>query len=293
MQDKRQTKFDVVVCGSLHLDIVVHAPALPKLDETAVGSSWEHVCGGKGGNQAVQAANAGARTAMIGRIGNDDFGRTLIANLDASGVDCAAVSTDGLRGSGMSVAILQDSGDYGAVIVSGSNLGIDPEAVNRTWAHLGGSKVLVLQNEIPHLANVAAASAARRSGTVVILNAAPARGMGADLLDNVDVLIVNRVEAEDISGLPVTDQASAMAALPSLASDSRSVVITLGGGGLVVGQAGEAPVFIEALPVKVTSTHGAGDCFVGVLAAQIASGASLLDACHVANSAAAAHVSRL
>ena len=293
MQDDGLAKFDVVVCGSLHLDIVVHAPALPKLDETAVGSSWEHVCGGKGGNQAVQAASAGARTAMIGRIGDDDFGRTLIANLNASGVDCAAVSTDGSRGSGMSVAILQDSGDYGAVIVSGSNLGIDPAAVNQTWADLGGSKVLVLQNEIPHLANVAAASAARRSGAVVILNAAPARGMGTDLLDNVDVLIVNRVEAEDISGLQVADAASAMAALPTLSGNGRSVVVTLGAGGLVVGRPETQPAFIASLPVEVTSTHGAGDCFVGVLAAQIASGASLIDACHAANSAAAAHVSRL
>lgn len=293
MQEDGLANFDVVVCGSLHLDIVVHAPALPKLDETAVGSSWEHVCGGKGGNQAVQAAHAGARTAMIGRIGDDDFGRTLIANLNVSGVDCAAVSIDGSRGSGMSVAILQDNGEYGAVIVSGSNLGLDPAAVGQTLADLGGAKVLVLQNEIPHVVNVAVASVAKRSGAAVILNAAPARAIGADLLDKVDVLIVNRVEAEDISGLPVKDQASAMAALPSVASDSRSVVITLGGGGLVVGQAGEAPVFIEALPVKVTSTHGAGDCFVGVLAAQIASGASLLDACHAANSAAAAHVSRL
>lgn len=293
MQDDEQAKFDVVVCGSLHLDIVVHAPALPKLDETAVGSSWEHVCGGKGGNQAVHAARAGARTAMIGRIGNDDFGRTLITNLNASGVDCAAVSTDSTRCSGMSVAILQDSGDYGAVIVSGSNLGINPAAVDRTWAELSGAKVLVLQNEIPHLTNVAAASAAKHSGAVVILNAAPARAMGADLLNNVDVLIVNRVEAEDISGLQVADAASAMAALTALSGNIRSVVVTLGGGGLVVGQPEAQPVFIAALPVKVTSTHGAGDCFVGVLAAQIASGASLIDACHTANRAAAAHVSRI
>jgi ribokinase len=292
MQDDGQAKFDVVVCGSLHLDIVVHAPTLPKLDETAVGSSWERVCGGKGGNQAVQAARAGASTAMIGRIGNDDFGRSLIANLNACGVDCAAVSTDGSRGSGMSVAILQDSGDYGAVIVSGSNLGIEPAAIKRIWADLAGSNVLVLQNEIPHAANVAAATAARRSGAVVILNAAPAREMGADLLDNVDVLIVNRVEAEDISGFQVTDSASAMAALPALSGNGRSVVVTLGGDGLVVGQPDAQPTFIASLPVKVTSTHGAGDCFVGVLAAQIATGVSLIAACHAANRAAAAHVSR-
>ena len=92
--------FDVIVCGSLHLDIVVQAKALPRLDETAVGSAWKQVCGGKGGNQAVQAARAGARTAMIGRIGPDQFGKTLLANLTACGVDVQAITIDDAAGSG-------------------------------------------------------------------------------------------------------------------------------------------------------------------------------------------------
>jgi ribokinase len=285
-------KFDVVVCGSLHLDIVVHAPALPMLDETAVGSSWKQVCGGKGGNQAVQAVRAGARTAMIGRIGNDDFGRTLLDNLRSCGVDAAAVSTDAALGTGMSVAILQDSGDYGAVIVSGSNLAIKADALEQVWSELGGAKVLVLQNEVPHAVNVAAALAARQAGATVLLNAAPARPLDAELLDNVDVLIVNRVEAEGISGMVVSDQFSAIGALPRLTGDKRSVVITLGGSGLVVSPQSGDPVGIEAVPVKVTSTHGAGDCFVGVLAARIAAGMPLVDACHFANREAATYVSR-
>ncbi len=284
--------FDVVVCGSLHLDIVVHAPALPRLDETAVGSSWKQVCGGKGGNQAVQAARTGARTAMIGRIGDDDFGRTLLDNLKTCGVDAAAVTTDSERGTGMSVAILQDSGDYGAVIVSGSNLAIKSGALAQIWSELGGAKVLVLQNEVPHAVNVAAALAARQAGATVLLNAAPARPLDAELLDNVDVLIVNRVEAEGISGLPVSDRLSALAALSRLAGGKRAVVITLGGDGLVIGPRSGDPVQMAALPVDVTSTHGAGDCFVGVLAAHMATGKPLIEACHLANRAAAAHVSR-
>ena len=122
--------FDVVVCGSLHLDIVVRAPQLPRIDETAVGTTWEHVCGGKGGNQAVQAAKAGASTAMVSCIGRDAFGPMLLANLKASGVNSNAVTVDPQAGSGMSVAILQDDGDYGAVIVSGANLKIDPSAMS-------------------------------------------------------------------------------------------------------------------------------------------------------------------
>jgi len=121
MQKSRavNTSFDVVVCGSLHLDIVVQAPQLPRIDETVVGRDWKQVCGGKGGNQAVQAAKAGAKTAMISRVGNDGFAEVLMQNLRSGGVDSTAIAVDPTTGTGMSVAILKDDGDYGAVIVSG------------------------------------------------------------------------------------------------------------------------------------------------------------------------------
>ncbi len=284
--------FDVIVCGSLHLDIVVKAPALPRIDETAVGTSWSQICGGKGGNQAVQAARAGARTAMIGRVGADDFGQTLTHNLAQAGVDLTGVNIDTDKGSGMSAAILQDDGNYGAVIVSGANLAIDPLALAGQWQRLGGAKVLVLQNEVPQTVNVAAAIAAAASDAIVVFNAAPARALTQDLSGLVHVLIVNRVEAEALSGLAVHDFASARLALPKLQGPQRSVVITLGGGGLLVAPAGSEAVAIDALPVKVTSTHGAGDCFVGTLAARLASGATLVDACRAANLRAAEFVSR-
>lgn len=284
--------FDVIVCGSLHLDIVVHARALPRIDETAVGSAWKQVCGGKGGNQAVQAARAGARTAMISCIGEDAFGKTLLANLLNEGVDVSGVSVDPSVGSGMSVAILQDDGDYGAVIVSGSNLSIDTSMLHKQWTALGGSKILILQNEVPDAVNLAMAKIAHAAGAQVVINAAPARELSQDLLAQIDVLIVNRVEAEAMSGRAVTDRAAARAALAMLASGSRSVIVTLGGDGLVVATATGEVLDIEPIPVRVTSTHGAGDCFVGALCAQLASGTSLLDACRVANQTAAAFVSQ-
>ena len=283
--------FDVIVCGSLHLDIVVEAKALPRLDETAVGRAWKQVCGGKGGNQAVQAARAGARTAMIGRIGRDEFGRTLLANLTAAGVDVSGISVDEKAGSGMSVAIVQEDGDYGAVIVSGANLKIKTGALGAQWHALGGAQVLVLQNEVPHAVNVAMASVARAAGAKVLLNAAPARDVGRDLLDLVDLLIVNRVEAEMLAGRPVSDRASAANVL-SHWSMTPATVITLGGDGLVVRTAAGDVTEIAPIPVKVTSTHGAGDCFVGVLARELARGAALPEACKTANGAAAAFVSR-
>jgi ribokinase len=286
------TPFDVIVCGSLHLDIVVTAPSLPLPDETVVGHGWSQVCGGKGGNQAVQAARAGARVAMIGRVGDDEFGRTLLANLEHAGVDHSAVATDKVAGSGMSVAILKDDGDYGAVIVSGSNLAIAVDGLTALWNQLHGARVLVLQNEVPHAVNVAIARIARAAGATVILNAAPARDVGHDLLNLVDVLVLNRVEAAAMFGLPVFDPQSATAALKKNLGGDRSIIITLGPHGLVFNTDDFTIMQLAAKSVKVTSTHGAGDCFVGVLAAELARDVDLLDACKAANRRAAEFVSR-
>ncbi len=285
-------KFDVVVCGSLHLDIVVAAPALPRIDETAVGTGWKKVCGGKGGNQAVQAAAAGARTAMVGCVGKDDFGQTLLQNLSRANVDISNVVVDSTTGSGMSVAILQGNGDYGAVIVSGANTKIEPLDMETRLAQMGSARVLVLQNEIPPAANVAAARAAKAAGAIVLFNAAPARPLSDDLIDNVDVLILNRVEAEAASNTVVQDRKTARISAGALRNDTLSVIVTLGGEGLVVASSSGTVTEIEPVPVKVTSTHGAGDCFVGTLAAQLASGRKLLDACYTANMAAATFVSQ-
>ena len=286
-----QKNFDVIVCGSLHLDIVVDAPHLPRLDETVPGSHWKKICGGKGGNQAVMAARAGALCAMIGRVGADDFGTTLLENLRANGVESNAVLVDHQAGSGMSVAILDRAGDYGAVIVSGSNLNLDPAGCAAAWDRHGGAPVLVLQNEIPEAVNIAAAAAAKRSGGQVVLNAAPARAMSREFLDLVDLLVVNRIEAEMLGGDSVSDAASAMASLPKLGPGGRQVVITLGGHGLVFAGHDGKPQAIAPVKVTVKSTHGAGDCFVGTLAAQLARNADLAVACAEANRAAARHVS--
>jgi ribokinase len=286
------TGFDVIVCGSLHLDIVVAAPLLPRVDETAVGTSWKKVCGGKGGNQAMQAARAGARTAMIGRVGRDEFGAALLENLTQSAVDVSGVSEDAATGSGMSVAILQDNGEYGAVIVSGANLTLDSQLLSASWAQLGGARVLILQNEVPHAVNVEAARLARADHAKVVFNAAPARPADQLLLENIDVMIVNRVEAEAMSGLPVHDRCSALAGAHVMKSETLSVVVTLGGDGLVVVESNGNSFEIDPIPVHITSAHGAGDCFVGTLAAQLSAGKSLKQACEAANMAAAAHVSR-
>lgn len=282
---------DVAVCGSLHLDVVVRAPALPRLDETAVGTERQFKCGGKGGNQAVMAARMGARTAMIGRVGEDDFGRTLLGNLDAAGVDRSAVRVDPAAGSGMSVAIVLPDGNYGAVIVSGSNLAIAPEAVAGDWAALGGARVLLLQNEVREPVNLAAARAAREAGALVVLNAAPARPLPPALLERVDVLVLNRVEAALLGGRAVEGRADALEEVSRQPAGGPALVVTLGGDGLVVRPRGGGAAWLPPHPVAAVSAHGAGDCFLGALASRLASGAGLAEGCRWANAAAALFVS--
>ncbi len=151
----------VVVVGSLHLDIMVQAPDRPRQGETLPGTAWWLNPGGKGANQAVEAARFGAEVAMVGRVGDDDFGRRLRAHLHDRGVNADDVFTEAGAGSGMSVAILDPGGDYGAVIVSGVNGHLGPADLNRAAPRLAAARWVVLQNEIPAATNLEAARRAR------------------------------------------------------------------------------------------------------------------------------------
>lgn len=275
----------VFVCGSLHYDVVVNAPHLPRLDETVPGVAVDYVTGGKGGNQAVASARMGASTAFAGRIGDDAFGQALLNGLIEAGVDSRQVQRDP-GPSGMSVAIVEPDGGYGAVIVSAANLGIDPGSIELPDT----TRVVLLQNEVPETVNLALALKARTLGASVILNAAPARPMGPELMHAIDMLVVNRVEAADLleiseAGLDPVDAALALTRL-----GPRSVIITLGADGLVLHETGTA-VHHPGHPVDVVSTHGAGDAFIGALAAAHASGRSIADAARFGQAAAALHVS--
>jgi len=278
----------VLVVGSLHHDIMIEADHLPRPDETAVGSRWLPKFGGKGGNQAVAAARAGAPTRMCGAVGQDGFGAFLTAGLDAAGVDRRFVATLPGIGTGISVAVVVPGGDYAATIVSGANLAIDAAVLDETalWQGVG---LLILQNEVAPALNLAAARAARARDIRVVLNAAPARDMAPALAALVDILVVNAVEAEMMGTAPVTDLASAALAAGALALHCANVIVTAGGAGLALCAPGLS-VMIAAQRVAVVSSHGAGDCFVGTLGAALADGADLATACDAASRAAARHV---
>jgi ribokinase len=276
----------VILCsGSLHHDVIVEAPGLPRVDQTLTGSRVRTAFGGKGGNQAVAAARAGAEVHMAGAVGSDDAAMALRAALDEAGVRRAGVQAHP-GASGMSVAISLPDGSYGAVIVSGANLLFRAEAV----AFPKGCALLLLQSEIPEAANLYLAQRARSAGVRVVLNAAPARAVSAELLACLDLLVVNRGEAADLLARTEDGLDAERAAADLLALGSRAVVVTLGAGGLVLADA-SGIVRQAARAVEVVSTHGAGDAFIGALAAEWARGATLAEAAAFGQAAAALHVS--
>ena len=255
----------LLVVGSLHLDVVLCAPHLPRLDETVSGSSVDYVFGGKGGNQAISAARMGAKVYFAGRAGSDPFGDMICKTLAESDVDASQLQRD-VGPSGMSAAIMDANGEYGAVIVSAANLNI----IAHNIIMPKGTSLVILQNEIPQEVNLTLANKAKAAGVEVWLNAAPARKLPKQLVEAVDLFIVNRVEAEFYA-----------CSIPE-----QKVLTTLGGRGIYYNG-----VMHEGFPVDTVSTHGAGDMFVGALAGQVVSGTTMADSIRFAQAAAALHVS--
>lgn len=277
---------EIFVAGSLHMDVVVNAPHLPALDETVAGSAVAYQFGGKGGNQAVAAARFGAKTAMAGRVGADEFAKHLLSHLDASGVETNQVQ-QGSGASGMSIAIVNSEGGYGAVIVSAANLEIKADKISLPQ----GTKILLLQNEVPEAINLSLAQRAKVAGIKTILNAAPAREMSEELLLFVDMLIVNRIEATALGSLSEQGIAPAQAARVLQEKGPRKVLVTLGQRGVVYLDADRKVMEQPAFRVDVISTHGAGDAFIGALTACLVAGRRTHKAIRFAQGAAALHVS--
>lgn len=273
----------VFVTGALHYDIILRAPHLPAMDETVTGTGVSYRLGGKGANQAVAAARHGATTAMAGRLGADQAAAHMRQALTRAGVDISQIQRDA-GPSGMSAAIVQADGTYGAVIVSAANLALDPARI----AIPPGTEVVLLQNEVPSAVNHAVAAAARAAGARVVLNAAPARPADPLLTPLVDLLVANRVEAAQMAGAPVDDLQAATEVARQL-SRITPTIVTLGGEGLIHAAGGRVD-HCPAFAVRPRSTHGAGDVFLGAFAARSARGDPDPEALRYAQAAAALHV---
>ena len=283
----------VFVAGSINMDVVATADRHPRIGETVLGKEILYFPGGKGANQAVAAAKLGAPTVLLGRLGTDAFGRDLKAFLAGQGIDLSLVQETPEAHSGTAIITVASS-DNTIVVIPGANALVTADDV--ATVPLAKGDIAVSQFEIPLPAISAFFERARVAGATTILNPAPAIEVGRDLLDLVDILILNEIELGLLAKrelLDGDDQAQLIEADNQLRSDTNKIVcVTLGKRGVLALVDGK-PLAIPGRSVKAVDTTGAGDCFVGAMAALLAEGQPIQSALEYANVAASISVQRI
>ncbi len=269
----------IIVFGSINMDLVTKSPRLPMAGETLQGYEFFTAPGGKGANQAVAAARLGIPTQIVGRLGDDEFGRQLQRSLQESGVNTDRILVDQAASSGVAVITVDDAGENNIIIVAGTNGRVNHQDIDRLTDLLPGAAALLLQLEIPLPVVIAAAQAARRAGVSVILDPAPAKGdIPPELYPLVDIITPNEIEASQLVGFPVDGQEAAAKASAELRQwGVGSVIVKLGDRGVFCAT-GEETFFVPAFSVQAVDTVAAGDAFNGGLAAALAEGRSLREA---------------
>jgi ribokinase len=280
----------VVVVGSINVDLVVRVADHPAPGETVTAHGFETCSGGKGGNQAIAAARAGAPVHVVGAVGDDDGGAEVLAAFDRLGIGTRDVATMPGVATGRAIVAVDARGENTIVVVPGANAELDGATVER--AAFGPDDVVLLQNELRPEVTVRAAAAARAAGARVVWNAAPAPASVADVPADVDLVVVNEHELDAVArllGVPAADRDAAMDGVATALG--APVLCTLGPAGSVLATDGRH-VRVQAPVVRAVDTTAAGDTFIGYLAADLLDGPVTADALRHAGTAAALAVTR-
>lgn len=280
----------VLVLGSSNTDLVCTVDHLPAAGETVPSTEYAVFGGGKAANQAVASARAGAPTSLVGAVGNDDFGRQRMADLESYGVDTSSVLTAYGVDSGLAFIFVDRDGENQIVTYAGANDGLTAGHVKTALSNREAG-ILLATLESPPDCIVEAMRTAKRRGYRTLVNAAPFSSTVEGLLDHTDILIVNEIEAGQLVGSPVDLDSALSVGRDIKRCGPENVVITLGADGAVV-VGGEMSSHLPALAVPVIDTTGAGDAFCGVLAASLLRGIDLLKSCERAIVAGSLAVTR-
>lgn len=263
------------------MDLVSQVAQFAMPGETILGGDLESFPGGKGANQAVAAARLGAEVSLIGRVGDDSFGSQLRSNLEVEGIDTKHILLDRDTASGVALILVNEEGQNTIVVASGANSRLTPADIDQAKLTITSTDVLLLQLEIPLESVLHAVQIANEYGVKVILNPAPVRPLPAGLLNLVDILIPNAVEAQRLLGVSPKEieQARLVASAERLRSlGPEAVVITAGAHGALLADGLSQRIYPAFTADKIVDTTAAGDAFVGGLAAAIASGKALPEA---------------
>jgi len=284
----------VIVAGSINMDLVTKVDRHPQPGETLSGSNLEYFPGGKGANQAVAAAKAGAETVMLARVGGDSFGTELTGFLDQQGVCCTSIQVSEKTSTGSALIVVDSIGENNIVVCPGANADVCADDVSDFSFQT--EDVLVSQFEIPRDAILAFFECGKQAGAKTVLNTAPAKNADETLFQAVDYLILNESELGFYVGEAMAEDLSVedlkMLALKIRTHDAQVIIVTLGHKGAVAFAGGET-YQVEGHSVDVVDTTGAGDCFTGCFAAQLSAGASVADAMAYANTAASLAVQKM
>jgi ribokinase len=287
------TKPSIVVIGSSNTDMIIRLDHIPKPGETILGDQFLIVGGGKGANQAIAAARAGGNITFVARVGQDMFGEKAVAGFVQDGINVEHVTRDPSAPSGVALIFVAKDGENSIAVAPGSNGRLSPGEVKKAERAIAGAGAVLTQLETPLETVQAAAELAARSRIPFILNPAPARPLPDALLKLVSILTPNETETELLTGITVTDEASATRAAKKLREKNvKTVIITMGArGSFVVADA--IAQLVPSFKVKPVDTTGAGDIFNGALTVALGEGKPLLEAVRFANAAAAISVTRL
>ena len=283
---------DVFVVGSINQDFVMSVERRPEPGETVTEAQLSRSNGGKGANQAAAAALLGASVKFLGRVGDDGFGRPLVEALADKGVDTSLIEASPDSSTGTAFITVTPDGENAITVAPGANRSLSAEDVEDASDDIGDARVLVAQMEVPPEVVLRAVEVAARQGTRALVNLAPTTEVPRKLLEKLDPLVVNEHEAAFLLHEKVEGVEGALSAAPELLQlGPRSALITLGRDGAVFSD-GKSTNHVSAPKVEAVDTTGAGDAFVGALAAKLAQDIPLNDAVAYAVRAGAAAVTK-
>jgi ribokinase len=282
----------IIVVGSSNTDMIIKLDRIPRPGETILGGEFVTAAGGKGANQAVGAARAGGKVTFIARVGRDMFGDQAVAGFRRDGIDVTYIVRDPAAPSGVALIFVAKDGENSIAVAGGANRRLSPADVKNAKRAFAGATAVVVQLETPLDTVQATAGLAAKAGVRVILNPAPARPLPDELLALVSVLTPNETEAELLTGVAVSNEATAAEAADQLlARGVQNVVITMGARGVFVAGK-DVRQSLPAFTVKAVDATGAGDVFNGALVVALAEGRPLLEAARFGSAAAAISVTR-
>ena len=286
---------NIVVVGSLNMDLVVRMPRIPRPGETLLGGIFSTIPGGKGANQAVAAARLGAHVTMIGCVGDDSFGKEMRSTLLKEGIDTTHVLVRQEAATGVALIQVDEQGQNSIAVASGANFLLTGADVEKALQTIGDFDALVMPLETPLETIYTGARIATHKGAKVLLNPAPAQVLEKDLLQLVDVLLPNEYEIGLMAGVSIQNNATIIHSANKLMSMGvKNLIATMGSrGALLFDGKTNQKLSIPACQVQAVDTTAAGDCFVGALAIGLCEGKDLLTSAEFASAASAISVTRI